>query len=260
MQLPELIKNQLKAILLRSSSSLTALGKKWFGNIVSIAEFWFKLLIISPLKPVMISTLLLLLALIFALIGCNLWVETQSQGLLYSNVNIVPKKQVALLLGTVPQLSHGRINRYFQYRIDAVVQLYKAGKIKHIIASGDNRSKYYNEPLAMFKALTERGIPKSAITLDYAGLRTLDSVVRCREVFSQEDIVIISQAFHNKRALFISRFYGITAIGFNAEGVPWQDDVKTPTREYFARLKAVLDLYILRTKPKFLGEKVKISI
>ncbi|MDM8561430.1 ElyC/SanA/YdcF family protein [Candidatus Parabeggiatoa sp. HSG14] len=194
------------------------------------------------------------------IIGCYFWMVFQAQSRLYSDIDAIPAKKVALLLGTVKRLHHGRINRYFKYRIDAAVQLYKAGKIKHIIASGDNRTRFYNEPKEMKKSLMEEGIPKHAITLDYAGFRTLDSVVRCKKVFLQNDIIIISQKFHNERAIFISDFYDIQAIGFNAKGVSITDDIKTPIREYLARFKAVLDLYFLKTRPKFLGEKVEIII
>jgi len=183
-----------------------------------------------------------------------------TQARLYSDVNAIPKKNVALLLGTSKYLGKGYINRYFRYRMRAAVQLYKAGKIKHIIASGDNRTIYHNEPLDMKNSLMARGVPEQAITLDYAGFRTLDSIVRCKKVFSQDDIVVVSQAFHNQRALFISDFYGIKAIGFNAQDVPFFDDIKTPIREFFARFKAVLDLYFLKTQPKFLGEKVEIHL
>ncbi len=194
-----------------------------------------------------------------AIVGCYVWVEFQTQDRLYSDINLIPTKKVALLLGTSKNLRRGRINRYFQYRINAAVQLYKAGKIKYIIASGDNRTRYYNEPIEMKKSLMAQGIPGNVITLDYAGFRTLDSIVRCQKIFSQDDIVVVSQPFHNKRALFISDFYGIKAIGFNARAVPLSNDIKTPIREFFARLKAVLDLYILRTQPKFLGEKVFVT-
>lgn len=193
--------------------------------------------------------------------GINLWVEWQTRDRLYDEIGSVPPKNVALLLGTSKNLRGGRPNLYFRYRIDAVTALYQAGKIKHIIASGDNRLDSYNEPLDMQKALLERGIPKEAITLDYAGFRTLDSVVRAKEIFSQSDIIIVSQAFHNERALFISDFYGIQAIGFNAQDVElgeWQ--LKMRWREYFACFKAVLDLYVLRTQPRFLGERVEILL
>ncbi len=201
-----------------------------------------------------------ILLLAITVVGCYWWIEFQTKNRLYSDINSTPIKNVALLLGTSKHLRQGYINRYFQYRIDAAVQLYRAGKIKHIIASGDNRTKYYNEPLEMKKSLIAQGIPQKAITLDYAGFRTLDSIVRCKEIFLQDDIVILSQGFHNKRALFISDFYAIKAIGFNAKDVPFHHDLKTPLREYLARFKAVLDLYLLRTQPKFLGEEIKISI
>ncbi|MFK5970898.1 MAG: ElyC/SanA/YdcF family protein [Candidatus Marithrix sp.] len=212
------------------------------------------------IKVILLSILFLFVLLIVIITGCNLWVELQTQDRLYSDINTVPTKKIALLLGTVKRLKHGDINSYFQYRIDATVKLYKAGKVSHILASGSNHTSYYNEPIDMQKALIARGIPVQAITLDYAGFRTLDSVVRCKEIFSQEDdIIIVSQPFHNKRALFISDYYNIKAIGFNAKDVPLRNDIKTPIREYLARFKAVLDLYILKTQPKFLGEKVKIN-
>jgi SanA protein len=194
------------------------------------------------------------------LISSYWWVKLQTENRLYSDINQVPTQKIALLLGTVKRLKNGYINRYFQYRIDAAVQLYHAGKITHIIASGSNQTKQYNEPLDMKKALIAGGVPVEAITLDYAGFRTLDSVVRCKEIFSQDKVMIISQAFHNERAIFISDYYGIEAIAFNAQDVPMRDDLKTPIREYLARFKAVLDLYILKTSPKFLGEKVEILI
>ena len=213
---------------------------------------------IKKIFSVILWLLLLIILLTMIILASNLWVEYQTKDRLYSDVNAIPAKRVALVLGTSKRLRYRRINRYFKYRIDAVVKLYKAGKIKHIIASGDNRTIYHNEPVDMQKSLMEQGIPKEAITLDYAGFRTLDSVVRCKEIFSQDDIIIVSQAFHNKRAIFISDYYGIKAIGFNARDLSFSEGKKVVLREYFARFKAVLDLYILKTQPKFLGEKVEI--
>jgi SanA protein len=210
------------------------------------------------LKKSQLTLFILSLLLTFTLITCYFWVEIQTEDRVYSNINEIPAKKVALLLGTAKYSIYGGINLYFKYRIDAVVKLYKANKIQHIIASGDNRTKYYNEPIAMKKSLIERGIPVNAITLDYAGFRTLDSIVRCLKVFSQDDIIVVSQSFQNQRAIFISDYYGMKTIGFNAKPVPFALDMKTPIREYFARFKAVLDLYILKTAPKFLGDKVKI--
>ncbi|MCK5719950.1 MAG: YdcF family protein [Thiomargarita sp.] len=209
------------------------------------------------LKKIIWLTFILLLILV---VGCYIWIKIQTKDKLYSNINEIPVKKVGLLLGTGKNLRNGYINLYFLYRIDAAVRLYKAGKIQHIIASGDNRTIYHNEPIDMMNSLIERGIPKKDITLDYAGFRTLDSVIRCKKIFSQDDIIVISQKFHNERAIFISDYYDIKAIGFNAEDIPFKYNMKTPLREYLARFKAILDLYILKTKPKFLGEKVQIKL
>jgi SanA protein len=122
-----------------------------------------------------------------------------------------------------------------------------------VIVSGDNSTQYYDEASAMKKALVENGVPDSVITLDYAGFRTLDSVVRCKWVFGQSDIILVSQEFQNERALFIAEHFGINAVGFNAQDVPEGYGLKTSIREYFARVKAVLDIYVLKTQPKFPG-------
>jgi SanA protein len=112
----------------------------------------------------------------------------------------------------------------------------------------------------MKKALIEKGIPDSAITLDYAGFRTLDSVVRCKWVFGQDDVIIVSQEFQNERALFIAEHFGINAVAFNAQDVPSRYSIRTSIREYFARVKAVMDIYVLRTQPKFPGPKEYLKI
>ncbi len=201
---------------------------------------------------------LLIILLSFGIMFSHYWIEWQTEDRLYSDIDEVPAKEVALLLGASKYIVGGQINLYYRYRMEAAAKLYHAGKIKHILVSGDNNTKYYNEPIEMKKSLMELGVPAKSITLDYAGFRTLDSVVRAKEIFSQQDIMVVSQAFHNKRALFISDFYQIQAIGFNAKDIPLAWGMKTRVREYFARFKAVLDLYILKTQPKFLGEKVKI--
>ncbi|HMG93801.1 MAG TPA: ElyC/SanA/YdcF family protein, partial [Chryseolinea sp.] len=145
-------------------------------------------------------------------------------------------------------------------RMETAAQLYKMGKIDHLILSGDNRSKYYNEPIEMQKALIKLGVPTTAITLDYAGLRTLDSIVRCKEIFGQNRITIITQPFHSYRALFISRYYNIEAVAMVTDEPDSEHSFRIRLREYFARTKAVLDLYVLKTAPRFLGEKENIQV
>ncbi len=203
-----------------------------------------------------------LLAAIAILISysCNKWIINSTTERIYSSLDQIPENNVALLLGTRQYLANGRENLYFRYRIDATARLYHEGKIKHIIVSGDNHVKSYNEPEDMQKALMAKGIPEEKITLDYAGFRTLDSVVRSKKVFMQEKFTIVSQEFHNQRAIFIAERYGIDAIAFNAEDVNKAFGKKVMAREYLAKVKAVLDLYILRKEPKFLGEKINIEI
>ena len=195
-----------------------------------------------------------------AVLLCDLWVVISAQNHVFSELEKLPQKDVALVLGTSKTARSGRINLFFKYRMDAAAQLYRSGKVRHFILSGDNHIETYDEPSDMKAALVERGVPESAITLDYAGFRTLDSVVRCKDVFDQQQVIIVSQEFHNLRAVFIARSKGIDAVGFNARGLSRSYSIKTWLREYLARVKAVLDLYILRTQPKFLGPEIPINI
>lgn len=165
----------------------------------------------------------------------------------------VPHREVGLLLGTSPRTADGRANLYFRYRINAAASLYHSGRVRHLLVSGDNHEKSYNEPAYMRAALLRKGVPARAITLDYAGFRTLDSVVRCLRVFEQRSVTVISQRFHNERALFLCDAFGLDAIAFNAHGVRLSSDFKTRLREVLARAKALLDVYVLETQPHFLG-------
>ncbi|MFI5150051.1 MAG: vancomycin high temperature exclusion protein [Bacteroidia bacterium] len=191
--------------------------------------------------------------------ACNIWVNSSTRTRIYSDLNLIPENEVALLLGTSKNEGEGYINLFFKYRIQAAAALYKAGKIHAIIVSGDNHAEGYDEATDMRDALMALGVPEKAITLDYAGFRTLDSVVRCKKIFGVTKLTIISQEFHNQRAVFIASRYGMDAVAFNAKDVPTQYALRTTIREYFARFKAVLDLYVLHTSPKFLGEHVEVS-
>ncbi len=197
-------------------------------------------------------------ALLIALlvIGSNYWIVHSTAAQLYSQVNQIPSGKVGLVLGASPTTRFGTTNLYFRYRMEAAAQLYKAGKINHLLLSGDNHQKGYDEPSEMKKYLIRLGVPAAAITLDYAGFRTLESVVRAKEVFGQTQLTIISQAFHNQRAVYLARQKGIKAIGFNARDVSGRYSLKTRFREVLAKFKAVLDVWVLRTQPRFLGESV----
>lgn len=195
------------------------------------------------------------------LIGCNVWVIFSTAADVYSDEKLLPEHRIALVLGTSHKVVGGGPNPYFAKRMETAAELFKNGKIDHFILSGDNRtSRYYNEPMEMRKALMNKGVPATAITLDYAGLRTLDSIIRCKTIFGQNKITIITQPFHSYRALFISHYYDVDAVAMVAEEPEFGHSVKVRVREYFARPKAVLDLYFFKTAPIFLGEKEQLKV
>ena len=177
-----------------------------------------------------------------------------SRGKLFDDVGKIPASRVGLVFGTTDRFQD-RENLYFRYRIDAAEKLWRAGKIKVILVSGDNREKYYNEPEKMRRALVDRGIPADRIACDYAGLRTLDSVVRAKEIFGLSEAIFISQRFHNERAVYLAQANGMKVTGFNAQDVATRGGLRTKFREVGARVKMWLDVRVLGTRPKHLGEK-----
>jgi SanA protein len=201
---------------------------------------------------------LVLLSFLFVPLA-NYLVSRASHGRVFSNLDLVPHRRVGLLLGCVRGVPGGGENPFFTTRIAATVQLYSAGKIDYILVSGDNNKDSYNEPLDMRDALIAAHIPPNRIYMDYAGFRTYDSVVRAREVFSLDQLTIISQEFHNSRAVYIAQHRGIDAIAFNAQPIALRYSFGTLIRERFARANAVLDV-ALGKRPHFLGSAVRIGV
>lgn len=186
---------------------------------------------------------------------CNELVERSTKARLFTRVEDVPPHDVGLLLGANIHWRYSDTNLYMKYRIDAAVALFKAGKIKRILVSGDNHTSNYDEPTTIKTVLLQYGVPDSCITLDYAGFRTLDSVVRCKWIFGQNNVLIISQEFHDARALFLADAYGLKADAFCAKDVGKSRGLRTKLREYLARVSAVLDVYVMHTEPHFFGKK-----
>ena len=188
------------------------------------------------------------------------YINYTTQSAIYTDINKVPHKKAALLLGTAKYVARGKKNYFYVYRIRAAVALWKAGKVDAILVSGDNASKYYNETIRMQKDLIKAGVPKKYIALDYDGFRTLDSVVRAEAIFDLKEYIIISQKFHLERAIYIAKAKGQNVIGFAAKDIPGSKAArKMEFREYFARVKAFLDVTILNTRPALLGDKVKVN-
>lgn len=186
----------------------------------------------------------------------HLWIINSSSKEVYSDTKKIPPAYTALVLGTSHKVVGGNENLYFTYRIKAATQLYNDGVVNKIIVSGDNSTLQYNEPREMRKALIKNGVPDSCIVFDFAGFRTFDSVVRSKEVFGQDTIIIVSQLFHLQRALFIAKQKDITAYGYIADDPNGNNSI--PLREYFARVSAFIDCFVLHTRPKYLGEEINI--
>ena len=203
----------------------------------------------------LIALLVLVTGTLFTVYLCNKIIVDSAKGKLYTDINSIPFNKVGLLLGTSRSLANGKGNPYYNYRIQAAIQLLHAHKIKYLIISGDNGRSDYNEPESMRSDLISAGIDSSLIYLDYAGFRTFDSIKRLKEIFGQDSVTIISQQFHNERAIYIAGKEGIAAIGFNATDVGSRQGLKTQLREKLARVKVFLD-YWFGTKPKYLGSKV----
>jgi SanA protein len=208
-------------------------------------------------KILLISFIALVTFSVFAILYCDRQVKEAAEGKTFSSMNNLPHNHVGLLLGTGKYLGNGALNPFYRNRIIAASALLKAGKVDYLIISGDNSRKDYNEPETMRADLIESGIDSSHIYLDYAGFRTFDSMIRLREIFSQDSVTIISQKFHNERALYIAGREGIAAIGFNARDVSPSAGVRTQLREKLARVKVFVD-YLFHNTPKFLGSKVNI--
>ncbi len=195
---------------------------------------------------------------VLAIAWANIAASWAARGRTFDSVAATPSSEVGLVFGTSDR-TKGRENLYFKHRVEAAAALWHAGKIRTLILSGDNRAHDYNEPEKMKRALLKLGVPAQKIVCDYAGLRTLDSVVRAKKIFGLHSILFISQRFQNERAIYIAKAHGLEAIGHNARDVDARTGIKTRIREIGARVKMWLDVNILDTAPKHLGDRIGLS-
>ena len=198
------------------------------------------------------------LMVVLAIAWANIAASWAARGRTFDSIAATPSSDVGLVFGTSDR-TKGRENLYFKHRVEAAAALWNSGKIRTLIVSGDNRAHDYNEPEKMKRALLKLGVPAQNIVCDYAGLRTLDSVVRAKKIFGLNSILFISQRFQNERAIYIAKAHGLEAIGHNARDVDARTGVKTRLREIGARVKMWLDVNILDTPPKHLGERIGLS-
>ena len=194
---------------------------------------------------------------ITVLLASELLIVAKAKDKIFTNVEDVPTNEIGLLLGTSKYANNGLKNLYFIYRTQAAAELYKSGKVKKVLISGDNSTENYSEPEDMQAELIGLGVPAEAIVLDYAGFDTYDSVVRASQIFGQQKFTIISQQFQNERAIYIAQAFDLDVIAFNAQAVPIGVAPRVYIRERLARIKMMLDLFI-KSDPKFLGDKIEI--
>jgi SanA protein len=206
-------------------------------------------------KRLKVNLFAIIFLIVVLLVSCNITVIVNANGKVFDNVDDVPHYRYGLLLATSPITPSGAHNFYFDNRIKATDELYKAGKIDYIIASGGDYTKTQkigcDEPATIRDSLVARGIPDNLIILDYDGVRTVNSIVKAKEVFDIDSVIIISQKEHNQRAIYLAEHYELNAVGYNALPSHVRNRrIKNGIRECFARVKMFIDIWF-ETKPNF---------
>lgn len=201
-----------------------------------------------------------ILAGLAAIYSADVTCRNAAAGKIFRTTDSVPANEVGLVLGTSKKTARGNSNRHFTQRIDAAVALFNSGKVRHLIVSGDNSVKTYDEPTDMRDALLAAGVPLDAITCDYAGFRTLDSVVRAHSVFGLTNFTIVTEEFHCPRALWIAQRHGLQAVAFAAPDLSARWSARVKLREALARTWCAVDLYLLQRAPKFSGPPEKLVV
>jgi len=204
-----------------------------------------------------LTAFLLLIAFILA---ANFWVIRRTRDGIITRAAALPQNDVTMILGTSRTVRGRWVNPFFEGRMNAAAELYREGKTRHFLVSGDNGHEGYDEPTWMRDALVTRGVPASAITMDFAGFRTLDSMARAKAVFGLQRFTIITDDFHEPRAIFLARSYGLDVVGYPSASIPFRWSKMTRARELISRTVACVEVYALHTKPRYFGPKVEIQL
>ncbi len=202
--------------------------------------------------------LALVITLAAAALGVGEWVRQRSADRVYLTYETVPARTTAIVPGA-SVTSKGRPSAVLHDRLETARQLYRRRKVRRILVSGDNRTRYYNEPQAMRRWLVAHGVPDDHVYVDYAGQRTFDTMERAARVFLVEDAVICTQTFHLHRSVFLAQQAGIDAVGMVSDRRIYHRSLNDRFREYGARTLAFVDTFVLDTEPRHLGPTIPID-
>lgn len=195
---------------------------------------------------------------LLAMLFIDIRMELQMRPRIYRRPEDVPAHDVAIVLGA-RVYSKGRLSAMLEDRVISAVDLYKAGKVKKLLMSGDNSSEYYDEVSAMRDVAIKLGVPSNDVVRDFAGFRTYDTMYRAKELWGITSATVVTQNFHLPRSLYLARTRGIEADGLIADRRRYRTTLYSRFREYFARSAAWLDVNVLKPKPHFLGRKEELS-
>lgn len=219
-----------------------------------------RLAVASTLKKLVWILTALSLACVGLVLAANLWVLAVTDDRIEDDLMLCAAEPVGIVFGTSYWSRGGGRNPYYVARLGAAARLFRMERVEHLLLSGDNRTRYYNEPVTMWRDLREVNVPDADMTLDYAGFSTFDTLVRARKVFGADRVLLITQDWHLPRALYIANAVGLDARGCavpsrSVAGV-WQ----LRMREWLARVAMLGDLYLWQREPYFLGPRVPLPV
>jgi vancomycin permeability regulator SanA len=192
------------------------------------------------------------------LVAPHAWVHQHHQASIYYSVAEIPQAPIAIVFGA-GLTADGEPSWMLADRVDAAVDLYLAGKVQRLLMSGDNSRPEYDEVTAMKRRAVERGVPNDKINLDYAGFRTYDTCFRARYVFNIERAILVTQAYHLPRALYLAEAFGIRATGLKSGQDRYAGQRFYDLRESLANIVAWYEVHITRPLPHYLGEPVNLE-
>jgi SanA protein len=190
--------------------------------------------------------------------GINFYMIIASRTKVARSTAQAPNAQVAIVLGA-RVFENGVLSDVVADRVDTAIELYRLGKVKKLLLTGDHGQTTYDEVNAMRRYVLSNGIPSQDIFLDHAGFSTFDSMYRARDVFKVKDALVVTQRFHLARSVYTANSLGVNATGIPADRHIYAKAMIFDIREALARIKAFSQIHITRAKPKFLGPKIPIT-